>query len=149
MPATWQGVVCNIGVKHEHATRDVRTRQALTHRRGVRDRAPFELDVPIEHANHTAAVLTADALTLRRTYPGLGARYRHGVEQRGALGHKDHAAAAIGLRTSASHRRSATKKPTLNPIEQGACGTCHRSHHMAVRYGRRRVADATCDVQTA
>jgi hypothetical protein len=56
-----------------------------------------------------------------RTHPlCFGAGYRHGVEQRGALGHDEHAATA-GLRTRASPRRSATAKPAHLPIEERTC----------------------------
>jgi hypothetical protein len=107
------------------------TRVGRTHqRRGVRDRAALERDGAIHHAHHAAAVLrTADAaapIAIGRRTPSAdtrplcapgpprthlccGAGYRHGVEQRVALGHGEHAATvAINLHTSASRRRSAT-----------------------------------------
>ncbi len=41
----------------QHATHDVRTKQARTNRFGVRDRAADERDGPILHVNHAAAGL--------------------------------------------------------------------------------------------
>ncbi len=93
--------------------------------RAVRDRAAPERDGAIVHANHAAqatknrvlhtagAAPSADTrpncasgpnriAALARTHPScFGAGYRHGVEQRGALFHFEHAA-FVALRRSAS-----------------------------------------------
>ena len=95
-----------------------------THRLGVGDRAALERDRPVAHRDHAAVLRTTEphpppppSLTApaaahahRPRHPSLparahlcfGARYRHAVEQRGALLHGDHAAAV--LRTSAARR---------------------------------------------
>jgi hypothetical protein len=104
-----------------------------THRLGARDRAANERDGPIVHAHHAADLRTAGAATPAanrprtpsahtrpsgiglprsaappRTHRRSGVGYRHGVEQRGALGHGEHA--SIALRSSSSHHRSATAR---------------------------------------
>jgi hypothetical protein len=144
------------------------TRAGRTHRLAVRDRAALERDGAIVHANHAAVTLrTAGAAAptaigraprlptpapLRIAAPPrthrCGAGYRHGVEQRGALAHGEHAAA--GLRTSASRRRSAAAK--ARPSPNRAAHTRSR-HHTTQRTRRPRVcnmqratrADATCN----
>jgi hypothetical protein len=72
--------------------------------------------------------------TASRTHLCCGAGYRHGVEQRGARVHGEHA--AVDLCTSASHRCSATTKPALRPIEQRKRAARHTTHRMAVRCSR-------------
>ncbi len=70
-----------------------------------------------------------------------GAGYCHSFEQRGALGHVDHAA-AVGLRTSAPHHHSATAKPALCPLEQRTRAARHTTH-------RGRAACHRCNIQRA
>ncbi len=168
------------------ATRDKRVVNATgAHRQGARDRSAFERDGSIFHANHAAvALLTTEAAMPAasarhpvRPHPPqrasariaspprpaphrcLGAGYRHGVEQRGALGHGEHA--AVFLRTSASRRRSApaTARPSPNRAKH-AQHTPYTSHGSALRGGgasrsnmqrapmqRATRTDATCKIQ--
>jgi hypothetical protein len=140
------------------------TRAGRTHRLAVRDRAALERHGAIEHAHHAAEVLrTAGAATpiaigtaprpptpapLRIAAPPRTHRccagYRHGVEQRGALGHVQHAAGE--LRTSASRRRSAAAKVRPSPDRAvHAHQTLHNGlHDRALRDG---CAFATCNTR--
>ena len=123
------------------------TRAGCTHRRAARDRAALERDGPVGHGNHAAVALRTSRRSHAycnrprpptpapprtgppRTHRCFGVRYRHGVEQRGALGHGEHA--AIGLRTSASHRRSATAKARPFAQSSSARAAARTTHHTA------------------
>jgi hypothetical protein len=75
-----------------------------------------------------------------------GVGYRHGVEQRGARVHGEHA--AVGLRTSASHRSSAAAKPGLRPIEQRTRSRHHTMDCTTVRCATAaRLQHATCNTR--
>ncbi len=77
------------------------------------------------------------------TYPCFRVGYRHGVEQRGALGHGEHAAAAF-LCMSASHRRSAAARPALRPVEPRLRSTQRFTRQFRCgRAARRRCNHAT------
>jgi hypothetical protein len=60
-----------------------------------------------------------------------------------SVDHGEPAAAAGALRTSASHRRTASAKPDLRPIEQRTRAAHHATHHTPVRRGK--AARRTCD----
>jgi hypothetical protein len=154
LPTTRHAPSCaTCSVKREnlrHATRDAQAQQSRTHRRRVRDRAALERDGSIEHLNHTAHLSTAGAASAAawvhtpsadtgtqrasarlakppRTHRCFGIGYRHGVEQRGAPDHREHAAVGT-LRTRASHRNLATAKPALSRIGQRKRAAHHTTH---------------------